>query len=126
MGCALGQTLSVSNSTWDKKWKGTSQMVIKGYTPEWKWGRTNTSPAYFLDCVRAEFSGQLYAFPPSDVYSLLSDEFTAALEAAEDDEDSAEDETDEGPPPPLVLEQCFWLDEHQPPRAVQAWQELAA
>lgn len=112
---ALGQTVTVQNSIWGRSWKGSSQMVIKGYTPDWKW-RREVAPAYFLDCVKAEHRGHLYAFPPSDVYALLSDEFTAALEAAEDtaaaEEDCEVDETDEGPPPPLVIEQCFWLDEH--------------
>eukprot|EP00966_Prymnesium_polylepis_P302864 6996677-Prymnesium_polylepis.1 len=111
---AIGQVVAVQNSIWGKSWRGSSQMVVKGYTTQWKWSR-EVAPAYFLDCVKAEYSGELYAFPPSDVYNLLSDDFTAALEAAEDEADELEadeNETDEGPPPPLVLAQCFWLDEH--------------
>ena len=100
---AIGQMVSVSNSVWDRKLKGSSQMKIMGYTPQWKWGR-EVAPAYFLDCVKAEHSGHLYAFPPSDVYSLLPDAFTAALEAADEEEEEYDDEeTDVGPPPPVVL-----------------------
>ena len=105
---AIGQKVSVKNSIWGKKWKGTSQMEIVGYTTEWKGGA-----AYFLDCVKAEHQGHLYAFPPSDVYALLPDAFTAALEAAdEEDEEYDDEETDVGPPPPFVPEQGFRLDEH--------------
>ena len=99
---AIGQTVTVMNNIWGKSWKGTSQMVIKGYTTEWKWGKSRgrqVEPAYFLDCVKAEHRGHLYAFPPSDVYSLLSDAFTAALEAAEEDaeeEVETEDDRDSG------------------------------
>ena len=106
---ALGQVVAVQNSIWGKSWKGTSQMVVKGYTTDWK-----GAPSYFLDCVKAEYSGELYAFPPSDVYSLLSDAFTEALEAADDAdvEEYDEQETDVGPHPPFSPEQGFWLDEH--------------
>lgn len=70
---ALGQTVTVQNSIWGRSWKGSSQMVIKGYTTDWKWRRevAPVAPAYFLDCVKAEYSGELYAFPPSDVYNRI-------------------------------------------------------
>ena len=76
---ALGQTVVISNSIWGKKWKGTSQMRLEGYTTDYK-----GAPSYFLEPVAATYSGELYAFPPSDVYNLLPDAFVAALEAAEE------------------------------------------
>ena len=106
---ALGHTVVISNSVWGKTWTGTSQMRLEGYTPDYK-----GAPSYFLEPVAATYSGELYAFPPSDVYSLLPDAFVAALEAAEEAEEEVfdEDETDVGPPPSFVPEQGFWLDEH--------------
>ena len=45
-------------------------MVIKGYTPSWHWGR-DLAPAYFLDCVKAEYSGEPSHHPTFSVVHLL-------------------------------------------------------
>lgn len=63
---AIGQKVAVNNSIWDKKWKGTSQMLVKGYTTAWRSSQGGEEqPSYFLECVKVEYSGELYAFPPS-------------------------------------------------------------